>query len=405
MRIHVRAAVLTALAVLAGRPAAAQEPQRIDSTNLDREQCAAFDRALPRMRELATAGDWDGVCRTLAPFGELVTRARPTIDERNDVLYGLRETMGVPPRAPTEPGSKGLVADVLGADAAAAAHYREHIDHATRDVWGDKSVFVGYLVVFALRRHDLDAARTLLTEQLQLHRRTRPDADPGERAPMERLLRGIDDLRAAPTDPWRQLAFLRVYRANTFPPCGQNVWEVRRELQRLADAPAARSDVALRLALRCDEITTWWSVDGVRDEGALPTMRTCVDDGLVAAAGKRTDVADPWSPIHEIGSALWRTKDAARAVTAFEVLVTGTAATARAAGVESPASVPNLVHDALLQAAECKLALGQNAAALADLDRAEREFPFQTDCGTCRMGETARIATLRQRAAANDKPK
>jgi hypothetical protein len=357
--------------------AAALAPQ-----GTDRE---AFAAALPKMRALAAASDWEGLCAAYAPFAGLRARVDANRDEVDDVLLALPDMLGSPPQTPENPGARGLVADLLGADAVAAVHYREYLDRGTREVWAHKSSFVGYLAFLALRRDDLAAAKELLNEWMAAIRRMRPQAESWEYAHPERLLAAVTQLQTAPADPWRRLAFLREYRACVHSPGQQSVWHVLRELQRLAAGEAAKADHVLALALRCEDVMSWPKIDHVVHERALPAARTCVDDGLVAHAGKRTDVADPWTPLQQIGMVLRRAGDDARAVIAFDALVAGGKAV----------QAPLLVHEALVQAAECKLALGRHADALTDLERSEREFPFQSGCGTCDMGEQARIAALR----------
>ena len=53
-----------------------------------------------------------------------------------------------------------------------------------------------------------------------------------------------------------------------------------------------------------------------------------------------------------------------------------------------------------MTAAECKLALGRPGGALADLDRAQREFPYVTFCATCAAAEAERVQELRAKIVA-----
>lgn len=347
----------------------------------------AFAAAVPDLRTRIGAQDWQGFHAAAQAFSAL----RPDLqrrEETDDLLNALLETGMWRSPPPTDAMTRGLLADSFGEWAIADACYQEHIANGPVMSWGARSGFLGYRARLAVHRGDLDLAQRLLVEQREQLHREQATPEPTYVAQVDSHLRAVRDLAAAPTDGWRRLGFARAYWRTTYPPVLSPLHAVRRELERLLGEPAVRKDRALLLAIRCEQIAAWPTLDETFDPRALPAAVACVDAGLPAAAAQRRDVTDPWAPLLTMGVLLKRAGDPTRALVAFDALVAGAAALPLQA-------VP--VRWALVAGAECAIECGDGTGSLRRLDRAEREFPLQASCG---WDEGLRIERLRERARA-----
>lgn len=348
-----------------------------------------FVAAVPRLRARIAERDWRGLTLAAQPFGAL----HPDLmrrSEADDLLNALRD-LGALQQAPADLGVRGVIADTFGEWAIADACYQEHIANGPVRSFAMRSTFVGYRARIAVHRGDLDLAQGLLTEQHRQLHQEEAAPEPGCLAVVNAHLRAVRQVAAAPADPWQRLAFIGSYWRTSHPPVAATAHTVRRELARLLADPAAQKDRALQLAIRCEQIAESPSRDDRDDPRALAAAVACVDADLPSAAAQRRDVADPWRPLLTMGGLLQRAKDPVRAMVAYDALVND--------GAKLPQQ-PLVIHEALVAGAECALERGDGAGALARLERAEREFPFRSGCGTCDRGEVARIERLRERARA-----
>jgi hypothetical protein len=349
----------------------------------------AFTAAVPQLRARIAAQDWEGLTAAAQPFAAL----RPDLmrrSEADDLLNALRD-LGALQKPPTDGVIRGVIADSFGEWAIADACYQEHIVNGTQPSWSVKSGIVGYRARLAVHRGDLDLAQRLLVDQRERLHAEAAVPEPVYVAAVDAHLRAVRQLAAAPADPWQRLAFVRAYWRTSFPPVLATVHAVHDELERLLAEPAVQRDRTLLLAIRCEQLADWPSRDDKDDPRALAIAVACVDGGLLPFAAKRRDVADPWLPLLTMGGLLQRAKDPTRAMVAYDALL------------PCPATQPLrvlMLHEALVAGAECTLERGDGPGAVARLDRAEHEFPFQSGCGTCNMGEAARIVRLRERARA-----
>ena len=349
----------------------------------------AFLAAVPELRTRIAAGDWRGFCAAAQPFAALRADMQRR-DEADDLLAALRDLRACE-TPPADAVTRGLLADTFGEAAVADACYREHVADGPAGSWSAKSTFVGYRARLAVQRGDLDQAQRLLAEQRERLLEEQQSPEPAVVALVDAHLRAVRELAKGPAEPWRRLAFARGYWRNAWPPYLSPAHALRRELERLLGEPAVREDRALVLAIRCEQIAGCAQRDDTVHPRALAAAVACVDGGLLAAAAQRRDVEDPWTPLLTIGGLLQRSRDPARALAAFDALVAGAAA------------LPAMcfaVREGLVAGAECAIERGDGAAALARLERADREFPFRSGCGTCNLGEAQRVELLRQRARA-----